>query len=194
MIIVLEGVDGVGKTSVAHILADQLPLSSLLKLSGAPRDNPEGKLWMQEVYNSLIPFLTELGNKAHIVLDRSWVSELVYSPLFKDYTADYVTAYAIEINGLVDVRYIFLNADLKEIERRVAAKALAQPNETHPDVTTIKRVQEAYEATKEKFNRIFPNKCLSVDTTDLTPKEVASCILGRLLIKPKLEWTYSKTK
>ena len=82
MIIILEGADGCGKTSVSQLLHNTLPLSTLIKLSGAPK-HVNSKEWMMEDYDSSAHFLIELGNKSHIILDRAWPSEWVYAPIFK---------------------------------------------------------------------------------------------------------------
>jgi thymidylate kinase len=75
MIIILEGPDGGGKSSLAKRIEAQTGYCIL------PRDKPkteEEKLKMYEDYGNLI-----LGHN-NVILDRSWYSEMVYGPIMRD--------------------------------------------------------------------------------------------------------------
>lgn len=177
MIIVLEGVDGVGKTTVARIMNDKIPLSNMLKLSGAPK-NVTDPAWMSEIYYSLFPFLVEQGSKSNLILDRGWVSELVYMPIFRgpDYNVDYLRPFMKMLHRNVDVTYFYLTANFKIIASRIEKKKKQQPNEKHMDLYTAERIVKGY-------NNWFQSPAegerkVHVATDGLTPDEIADLIIG----------------
>lgn len=190
MIIILEGPDGAGKTHVARILNDLLPLSTLIKLSGAPKEVRDPG-WMRTAYFSITPFLIEMGRRSHVIVDRAWPSEIVYAPIFKGYTADYLNWWVPNIEKKVDVAYCYLTAPVDELAKRMEQKAVDQPNERHPSADVIEKVVKAYD---EWFGAGVHSKAryLLYDTSERTPLEVAQAILDDLGLTVKTQdSTYS---
>lgn len=78
-IVIVEGCDNVGKTTVAKHLADEL--SYEYHHCGAPSDE-----------NSAMDEYFDLLNRPNdIILDRSWIGDLVYAPTLRGYYPSYMT-------------------------------------------------------------------------------------------------------
>src|SRR5690606_806731 len=122
-------------------------------------------------------------------------SEAVYPRLFKHYRAEYIDLFAERIHKLAPTHYIFLYASLETIKERILAKQANQPNEKHPDMATVKVVQDAYSAWFMEFASRYPDNCHSVNTDLMTPEDIALWIMSRLQILPTdLDTTYSSVK
>lgn len=94
MTIILCGPDRVGKSSQAEKLLSvmhALPVHVIHYSS--PKgftDKNEAKLWLTEQYRSMFEMAEAFHGKADFILDRSHVSEMVYAPMYRGYSGDYV--------------------------------------------------------------------------------------------------------
>ena len=84
MIVILEGPDGSGKTT----LCDELVAKGYKRISNLPREWPE----QYDMYEYL--FLKLIKNYDNAVIDRSFISEIVYRIVKKDDKAN-ITLYQI---------------------------------------------------------------------------------------------------
>lgn len=75
MIIIIEGIDGSGKTTLAKQLSAQTGYPIIHKSN--PKDDVE-KLRMMGEYLQLVR-----GNK-NVIFDRCWYSEMAYGPVMRD--------------------------------------------------------------------------------------------------------------
>lgn len=84
-IIIIEGGEVVGKTSIVRALQDKIPYHTLLKLSGLPTskitDMKERGKMMEEQYNAVIPLLfsfsRQKGIERTLIIDRFSTTEKV---------------------------------------------------------------------------------------------------------------------
>lgn len=76
MIVILEGPDGAGKSTLAKALQAEFPKSVLL------HNGPQAGLSSTDLYNA---YFTQLRKAAQqpVILDRCWVSENVYGPIHR---------------------------------------------------------------------------------------------------------------
>lgn len=89
MILIFEGPDGGGKSTLAKLLAEQTgwPLKSF----SYPRTEAE-KSAMFDMYSEII-----YSNTGNLIIDRSWYSEMVYGPLMrKEYVMKYDQMHELE--------------------------------------------------------------------------------------------------
>jgi len=99
MVYIFEGVDNVGKgTQIQKLkrhLEEKGELVHILHYSNIKGDNIEerSKQYYYEMFN-LIKFAT--FNKINLILDRAHGGETVYSPIYRNYSGDYI--YDIEQN------------------------------------------------------------------------------------------------
>lgn len=109
MRIIIEGADGVGKTTIAEKIAEKFNLSLVHFTNKDPRD-------LNFYYQSL--------RKNNVVYDRSFLSEMIYPKIFnrpqklKKYEFEYLLEKAKEL----EIKIIILNNDnygLKDSEDKV---------------------------------------------------------------------------
>lgn len=130
MIVILEGVDGSGKTTLANQLSKQT------KYPIVHRSNPkseEDKKRMMGEYIQLIK-----SNK-NVIFDRCWYSEMAYGPVMRD-------------KSYIDFPQMY------ELERMLAKNGAMIVHCTGPASVLWKRCQtrgEDYVVCREDFNAIY---------------------------------------
>lgn len=75
MIIIIEGADGAGKTTLANKLAEQ---------TGFPivhRSNPKSE---EEKKQMMAMYIQTIKENKNCIFDRCWYSEMVYGPVMRD--------------------------------------------------------------------------------------------------------------
>lgn len=75
MIIIIEGPDGAGKTTLAKYLNEGFNIPVLHRTK--PKDEEEKKTMMRG-------YLDDIQEQRSIVWDRCWYSEMVYGPIMRD--------------------------------------------------------------------------------------------------------------
>ena len=111
MITIIEGPDGAGKTTLAKYIA--FVTNSEIIHFGKPANEAEHIAQLSQ-------YADILANKDNIVLDRSWLSDLVYAKVMKD--REFITTKEqsdalLELgNGKAIV--IFCNADIETLWQR----------------------------------------------------------------------------
>lgn len=128
--VVLEGGDGVGKTTLANLLVTQ---SGFIAVH-SPRTPDHQNLTRR--YRDL------LARPGPLVLDRSFVSELVYGPLYRD-RSRLTLEQALALADLVTARdgvFVHLTAPVAVVRSRLMAR------DGHaPEAEEIAALGEAYE-------------------------------------------------
>lgn len=88
MIIILEGPDGAGKTTLANRLARQNNYSVI------HRKQPKST---KEKQNMMSEYLESIKNSNNVIFDRCWYSEMVYGPVMRDSSViSYPEMYSLE--------------------------------------------------------------------------------------------------
>ena len=87
-IIVVEGPQGAGKTTITDFLRHTLPYSNLYRLSGTADSTAAGKKKAEEMYIDLLDYMKKLENKSiNLIFDRTFFTEENYCRLgIKEYT------------------------------------------------------------------------------------------------------------
>ena len=86
MIYVVEGPDRAGKTSFIEVLRKNITNPNTLVIhSSKPPKVDKLEEWTIAYYKQLIETSIDLSRKGYtIILDRSWISEYVYGPLYRN--------------------------------------------------------------------------------------------------------------
>lgn len=86
-IIVIEGAQGVGKTTITDYLRHTIPYTDLYRLAGISDSTPTGREKNQKRYNDLLEYMKKLENQSiNLLFDRTFFSEEIYGRLgFKQY-------------------------------------------------------------------------------------------------------------
>ena len=109
--IIIEGVDNVGKDTQQNLIIKNLQELTFqtLHYSTLPFKNPEAyKEYSTKMYDDMFRMMLALDN-SHIslIFNRSHLGEAVYSPMYRNYSGDYV--FDIEkpyVNSLKDKLYL----------------------------------------------------------------------------------------
>lgn len=78
MIIILEGPDGAGKTTLANKLCKSIPGSTLLHY-GAPTDAVAAENYWQVYAEDIL----KASTASVLIMDRSWYTDMVYGPVLR---------------------------------------------------------------------------------------------------------------
>lgn len=94
MILLCEGPDAVGKSTqvqkllpLLHNLTTHQWHYSAIKGFSSPEETKE---YSSQTYNNMFNILQNNYEENNFILDRSHIGEMVYSPLYRDYSGDYV--------------------------------------------------------------------------------------------------------
>ena len=87
-IIVVEGPQGVGKTTITDYIKHAIPYTNLYRLSGTADTSPEGREKAKIMYEDLLDYVEKLQNKSiNLLFDRTFFTEEVFCRLgFKEYS------------------------------------------------------------------------------------------------------------
>lgn len=104
-IIIIEGPQGVGKSTMANFLRDNLASSNLYRLTGINDKTPTGYEKNKIMYLGLINYMEALEEtELNLIFDRTFFTEQVYSTLgYKEYKFD--EAYNRLVKKLSDLDY-----------------------------------------------------------------------------------------
>ena len=87
-IIIVEGPQGVGKTTITDYIRHAIPYTNLYRLSGTADISPAGKEKARIMYEDLLEYMEKLQNKSiNLLFDRTFFTEEIYCRLgFKEYS------------------------------------------------------------------------------------------------------------
>lgn len=87
-LIIVEGPQGTGKTSLTNFLRENISSSNLYRLSGQKDKTVNGKKISESMYNALIDYLKVMQDvPMDVIFDRTFFTEEIYSRLgYKDYS------------------------------------------------------------------------------------------------------------
>lgn len=111
-IIIIEGPQGVGKSTMANFLRDNLASSNLYRLTGIKDKTKTGYDKNKRMYLNLLNYMEELEDtELNLIFDRTFFTEQVYCLLgFKEYKFDDVYERLIQkLNALdFNIYYVVL--------------------------------------------------------------------------------------
>ena len=111
-LIVVEGPQGAGKTTVTDFIRHGLKYTNLYRLCGTADSTPTGKQKAKDMYFDLLEYIKKMENKSiNLLFDRTFFTEEIYSRLkFKEYDfSDVYEELVYEFSKLdFDIYYINL--------------------------------------------------------------------------------------
>ena len=156
-LIIVEGPQGVGKSTVTNYIRDKLPYTNLLRLAGLPDNSIEGLPKVIKYYKQLFKYLDKMSNTGiNFVLDRFFITEQVYSELgFKQYDFTKYFMKFLDKLTLLDYDNIMkelnnLNERLKRIDKGVTSYA------NYSFLSSIKQQDKYEELSKIILNGYWP--------------------------------------
>lgn len=167
-LIIVEGAQGAGKTTITDYLRYKMPYTNLYRLSGTADQGATGRNKAMGMYLALLDYIKQLENKSvNLLFDRTFFTEEVYCRLGKkDY--NFTEEYQILCDKLFDLDFdiYFINLFLSNpemydvrLDRPGKAKfktsAFDGENSYFQQMEYEKMVRELYETYGQKKNVKF---------------------------------------
>lgn len=115
-IIIIEGPQGVGKSTMANFLRDNLASSNLYRLTGIKDKTKTGYDKNKRMYLNLLNYMEELEDtELNLIFDRTFFTEQVYCLLgFKEYKFDDVYERLVQKLNALDFNIYYVVLYLNE--------------------------------------------------------------------------------
>ena len=156
-LIVVEGPQGAGKTTITDYLRYTIPYTNLYRLCGTADSTPTGKKKAETMYRDLVEYLKKLGNQSiNLVFDRTFFTEENYCRLkYKEYSFTDVYEELLEDFAKLDFEIYYVTLYLEE-------KSINQ--------------QKVYLEMSDEIEKKYPNiHCLKIENSkdlELTKQEL----------------------
>lgn len=123
-LIIVEGPQGAGKTTVTDFIRYKIPYTNLYRLNGTSDHSATGREKSRVMYTDLVDYIEKLQNKSiNLLFDRTFFTEEVYCRLgFKEYSFTDIYEELLERISKMDfdIYYITLYlSDVEEFEKRL---------------------------------------------------------------------------
>lgn len=165
-LIVVEGAQGAGKTTITDYIRHSLKYTNLYRLSGTSDSTPEGLQKSKEMYKDLLEYIKKLENKSiNLLFDRTFFTEENYCRLGKkqysftevynnlleqfsklDFDIYYITLYLqdttqyekrLSREGKANVDYAKFGAENSIEQQNTYLQMAKEIKETYPSIKTI---------------------------------------------------------
>ena len=161
-LIVVEGAQGAGKTTVTDFIRYSLSYTNLYRLCGTSDTTKEGKKKAEDMYIDLLEYIKKMENKSiNLLFDRTFFTEENYCRLGKkDYTFTDVYEKLLEDFSKLDfdIYYITLYLkDTKKYSNRLDRKDKAKFKNSEFNVENSINQQRVYLEMAEEIKEKYPN-------------------------------------
>ena len=161
-LIVVEGPQGAGKTTVTDFLRYSLSYTNLYRLCGTSDSSKEGKKKAEEMYINLLEYIKKMENKSiNLVFDRTFFTEENYCRLGKkDYTFTDVYENLLEEFSKLDFEIYYITLYLNDVEKynaRLDRKDKATFKNSKFEAENSINQQKVYLEMAEEIKEKYPN-------------------------------------
>jgi thymidylate kinase len=162
-IIISEGAQGAGKTSLTNIFRDQIPYSNMMRLSGIKDSSQAGRAKIVTVYYSLMQMLMSTKECGmNYIFDRTFFSERMYGMLgYKSYTFEedykYFLMSLAQLSEYFDI-YLFVLTAKEETFKERLNRDKPQFGSVVFSANNSMRQQEAYLELLKEIRREYGTK------------------------------------
>ena len=162
-IIIVEGAQGAGKTTITDFLRYSIKYTNLYRLTGTSDSTKTGKEKSTIMYKNLLAYIKTLQNlNINLLFDRTFFTEEIYCRLgFKEYTFTDIYNQLLEELSTLDfeIYYITLYLENEELfEQRLKRDGKAVPEYAKFAAESSIKQQKAYlemaKEIKEKYPQI----------------------------------------
>ena len=184
-LIVVEGAQGAGKTTVTDFLRYSLSYTNLYRLCGTSDSSVEGKKKAEDMYINLLEYIKKMENKSiNLVFDRTFFTEENYCRLGKkDYTFTDVYEKLLEEFSKLDFEIYYITLYLEDIEkyhtrldRKDKAAFKNSKFEAENSINQQKVYLEMAEEIREKYPQIQVRNIANDRDFEETKKELREFI------------------
>lgn len=161
-IIIVEGAQGVGKTTVTDFLRYAVKYTNLYRLTGTADSSKEGKKKATIMYKNLLSYMKTLENLSiNLLFDRTFFTEEIYCRLgFKDYSFTDVYEKLLEELSKMDFEIYYITLYLKDesqFEQRLAREGKAVPEYAKFKAESSINQQREYLKMANEVKEKYPN-------------------------------------
>lgn len=186
-VIIIEGARGGGKSTVARLLRNSIEGSTLINLTGFKESGPKGLEKIEAYYDGVCLYLEALAASHQdftVIFDRTFFSEMVYAPLYKDYdftsTYNRLCRHLLRIAGSLEV-YLFTVGDNDVLGNRLMRDKVELFGSIEESVHQSLIQQSGYQKLFVKFEQDYKDNLhmefLEIDTAGLTPELICKIIM-----------------
>lgn len=184
-LIIVEGPQGTGKTTVTDFIRYSLNYTNLYRLCGTSDTSPKGLIKATVMYENLLNYIASLQNQSiNLLFDRTFFTEEIYCRLgLKDYSfTEVFKSLASKLNELdFDIYYINLYLENTTLfEKRLKRDGKVSPTYLKFSSENSIKQQNCYLQLAEELKESYPNiKVYNVsnDSTEIELKEKIKKIL-----------------
>lgn len=180
-LIIVEGAQGVGKTTITDYIRDSLKHTNLYRLNGISDSTLTGYEKSKKMYISLLNYMKEMENlDINLLFDRTFFTEENYCRLgFKEYTFTDVYEDLLEKLTKLDFEIYYITLYLKDHNK--FAERLKRDEKVGPEYAKYKaensiKQQQMYLNMSEEIKEKYPEiKIINIETGkdfELTKKEL----------------------
>ena len=161
-LIVIEGPQGAGKTTITDFLRYSLSYTNLYRLSGTSDSTPTGKKKAEEMYIDLLEYMKKMENKnINMVFDRTFFTEENYCRLGKkQYTFTDVYNKLLEDFSKLDFEIYYITLYLEDenlYHERLNREGKAIYKESKYEAKNSIEQQKIYLEMAEEIKEKYPN-------------------------------------
>lgn len=180
-LIVVEGAQGAGKTTLTDFLRYSLSYTNLYRLCGTSDITKEGKKKAENMYVNLLEYIKKLENNSiNLVFDRTFFTEENYCRLGKkEYTFTDVYDKLLEDFSKLDFEIYYITLYLKDenvyserLNRKDKAKFKGSEFEVQNSINQQKIYLEMAEEIKNKYPQIKVINLATDKNLDIVKKEL----------------------
>ena len=160
-LIIIEGPQGTGKTTLANYLRENIPGSNLYRLSGQKEKEETGKLISKKMYEALLDYLEKMVDiPMDLIFDRTFFTEEVYARLrYKQYS--FTDVYQSLLDRFLKLNYeiYFINLYLEDTS--IYEKRLKREHHNYQAFSVESSIdqQNVYKEIGEKLRQNGVNVC-----------------------------------
>ena len=180
-IIVVEGPQGAGKTTITDFLRHTLPYSNLYRMSGTADSTVAGKKKAEDMYVDLIEYIKKMENKSiNLIFDRTFFTEENYCRLkYKEYSFTDVYEELLEDFAKLDFEIYYVTLYLED--ESLYTQRLKRDNKAVPKYAKFEaeksiNQQKVYLEMSDEIEKKYPNiHCLKIENSkdlELTKQEL----------------------
>lgn len=162
-LIIVEGPQGAGKTTVTDYIRHKIPYTNLYRLSGTADSSPTGRAKAEKMYYDLVEYMSKMENMSiNLLFDRTFFTEEIYCRLgFKEYEFSDIYEKLLEKLASLDFEIYYITLYLSnenEYEKRLNRAGKATNKYAKFNVQSSLNQQNAYlkmaEEIEQKYNNI----------------------------------------
>lgn len=140
--IIVEGANGVGKSTFVNKLKDMTPNCGVLKLTGLPGTSPSTQTKTTYYHQATLNYMMAIKDvPGTMILDRSYLSEQVMAHLYKPWsfvTESKIFTQIIRVHD-IKVKFIFLHCSLDTYAKRLVRDKVEFNNIAYDPRESIKQ-------------------------------------------------------